>query len=105
MQFCNEPGCGVLVPRGRCAQHALVVQAVEAQTRRWCKLVRWQRLREAVLRDDPFCRICRTHGRHTLTTEIDHILKHEGDPRRFWDRANLQGLCHTCHTAKTRRGE
>ena len=87
MQFCNEPGCGERVDRGRCTVHARLVRAGDAETRRWCKLVRWQRLRAAVLRDDPLCRTCLRHGRNVLTTEIDHILKHEGDPRRFWDRA------------------
>jgi 5-methylcytosine-specific restriction endonuclease McrA len=36
--------------------------------------------------------------------EVDHIVKHEGSDHRFWDRANLQALCPTCHVAKTKRG-
>jgi 5-methylcytosine-specific restriction protein A len=58
-----------------------------------------------VLQDEPFCRECRSQGRKVLTVDIDHIVKHDGNPLRFWDRQNLQGLCKRCHTAKTTRGE
>jgi len=108
MQFCSEPGCGVLVPRGRCPahtprdRHAL---ASYAATHRWYGTEAWQRLRADVLRNEPFCRSCRAQGRKVLTAEIDHILKHDGDPGLFWDPSNLQGLCKPCHTAKTARGQ
>lgn len=108
MQFCGEPGCGVLVSSGRCATHAPRVRSARAgyaETHRWYGTVRWQRLRADVLREEPFCRSCRHAGRKMLTQEIDHIVKHAGDPARFWDRANLQGLCKACHTAKTARGQ
>ena len=75
------------------------------QAHRWYGSARWQRLRAVVLQDEPFCRACRTQGRKVLTVDIDHIVKHDGNPLRFWDRANLQGLCKGCHTAKTARGE
>ena len=108
MQFCGEPGCGVLVPRGRCPTHAPRDRATRpgyAAVHRWYTSRRWQDLRGHVLREQPFCQVCRALGRKTVTAEIDHIVKHDGDPGRFWNRANLQGLCKPCHTAKTARGD
>jgi 5-methylcytosine-specific restriction endonuclease McrA len=28
---------------------------------------------------------------------VDHIVPHEGDEALFWDQANWQPLCKTCH--------
>lgn len=108
MQFCNEPGCGVLVPSGRCPTHApraRLLNLAYAKANRWYSSTRWRRLRRLVLLDEPFCRTCRAQGRLTVTIDIDHIRKHDGSPALFWDRANLQGLCKACHTVKTTRGE
>lgn len=108
MQFCNEPGCGVLVPNGRCPTHAprgRLTRQDYAKVHRWMVSARWLRLRAQALRDEPFCRQCRARGRKVLTVDIDHIVKHNGNAVRFWDRSNLQGLCKPCHTVKTNRGE
>jgi len=107
-QFCSEPGCGVLVPFGKCDAHrprARLADVDYAQVHRWYGSARWQALRRDVLQADPFCRSCRDRGVKALTVDIDHIVKHDGDPLRFWNRANLQGLCKRCHTIKTSRGE
>ena len=71
----------------------------------WYRSKRWQDLRASVVRDQPFCRRCHAEGRRVLTVDVDHIQKHQGDPDRFWNRDNLQGLCKPCHTRKTVRGE
>jgi len=108
MQFCSEPGCGVLVRNGRCVAHApraRLTQLAYAKAHRWYGSARWRRLRADVIQVEPFCRACLVAGRQTLTHDIDHIRKHEGNPVLFWDRANLQGLCKVCHTVKTSRGE
>ena len=107
-QFCSEPNCGVLVPNGKCDAHrprARLLRQDYAQVHKWYGSARWQRLRADVLQADPFCQSCRTRGLKVLTVDVDHILKHDGDPQRFWNRANLQGLCKRCHTLKTVRGE
>jgi len=94
MQYCVQPGCSVLVRRGRCRQHN--------QPKLWYAQVRWFRLRAQVLVEAAYtCAQCR---RVTRTLEVDHIVKHDGDPTRFYDRANLQALCSTCHIEKTKRG-
>jgi len=106
MQFCPEPGCSALVSSGWCPAHTRHQRggAAYAAVHRLYTSARWLRLRAEVLRAEPFCRACQAQGRRTLTAEIDHVRKHEGDPGRFWDRSNLQGLCKACHTAKTARG-
>jgi 5-methylcytosine-specific restriction protein A len=108
LQFCRVPGCGVLVSSGACPAHAPRERATRldyALVHRWYGSARWQRLRREVLHEEPFCRHCRNAGRKVLTVDIDHIVKHDGDPVLFWDRQNLQGLCKSCHTVKTSRGE
>ena len=107
MQFCGEPGCGVLVPSGKCVTHTRTFRNARPAYpgERWYDTARWARLRMRVIQDDPFCRHCRAHGVKRLTTDVDHIVKHNGDPVLFWDRRNLQGLCKGCHTIKTSRGE
>jgi 5-methylcytosine-specific restriction enzyme A len=73
--------------------------------RRWYYTVAWRQLRATVLDDNPLCVSCQSHGVVAIATEIDHIAPHRNDPGRFWNRANLQGLCASCHGRKTGRGE
>jgi len=105
MQFCAAPGCSVLVPKGRCPTHALAQEHARPNrvVRRWYYREQWRRLREQVLVAAGYtCALCGVIH-HQL--EVDHIVKHEGDPALFWDITNLQVLCAPCHTRKTGRGE
>lgn len=107
-QFCKAPGCSVLLPVGRlrCDSHARRDRVDSATlVKPWYRSARWSALRLEVIQAEPFCRACLTVGLRVLTVDVDHIRKHDGDPVRFWDRSNLQGLCKSCHTRKTRRGE
>jgi 5-methylcytosine-specific restriction protein A len=101
MQFCSEPGCHVLVARGHCAAHTRYTRATYTQAHRWSNTVRWHRLRAEVRMAEPFCRACLAEGRNVLMTDVDHIVPHDGDAGRFWDRNNLQSLCKSCHSRKT----
>ena len=109
LTMCLEPGCGVRVPFGRCLAHARrAPQRLEAdrdnvEIRRWYRTARWANLRQAVLVDAAYT--CASCGVVQVRLEVDHVTRHDGDPARFWDRANLQALCPTCHAAKTNRGE
>ena len=50
--------------------------------------------------------MCLADGRLMPATEVDHIERHGNDPRRFYDPANLQGLCadhHRSYKAKQER--
>lgn len=94
LRYCTQPGCPVLVVRGRCAQHH--------EGKRWYHVQRYRRLRLRVCVDQAFT--CASCGQVQVQLEVDHIVKHDGDPRRFFDRTNLQALCPTCHSRKTMQG-
>jgi 5-methylcytosine-specific restriction endonuclease McrA len=56
-------------------------------------------MRMAILERDGFrCRECGAHGR----LEIDHVKPVRTHPKLAWDPDNLQALCASCHTKKTR---
>lgn len=61
---------------------------------------RWKDLRRLVIAEEPLCRVCLSNGETSATCEIDHMIPLElgGAP---YDRTNLQGLCHECHSRKT----
>ncbi|MDF1716189.1 MAG: HNH endonuclease signature motif containing protein [Antarcticimicrobium sp.] len=60
---------------------------------------RWKVLRMAILERDGFrCKSCGARGR----LEIDHIKPVRTHPERSYDPLNLQALCPSCHTRKTR---
>lgn len=65
---------------------------------------RWQTLRSRFLRRFPLCVECRSAGRLTPATVIDHVIPHRGDDRLFWDETNWQPLCKQCHDKKTGAG-
>jgi 5-methylcytosine-specific restriction endonuclease McrA len=103
--LCLVPGCPVITTARHCPQHA--VQAEHARpnygVRRWYRTARWRALRAQVLREAAYqCGECH---QVTAALEVDHRVKHGGDRRLFWSRANLQALCSPCHGRKTKRGE
>jgi 5-methylcytosine-specific restriction protein A len=64
---------------------------------------RWRRARQAFLKRNPLCVACRAEGQLEAATVVDHVVPHRGDTRLFWDRANWQSMCKSCHDAKTAR--
>ena len=106
---CPVPWCRNLVRRGRCPQHTVTrtepAPRHNAAARRWYNTTRWATLRALVLREEPLCYTCAELGLTSASTDVDHMQPHRGNPGKFWDRGNLRGMCHTCHTRKTRRGE
>ena len=64
---------------------------------------RWRRARAAYLARHPLCVSCGAAGRLEPATVVDHIVPHKGDSVLFWDRANWQSMCKSCHDAKTAR--
>jgi 5-methylcytosine-specific restriction endonuclease McrA len=104
LSFCVVPGCSRLA-RGRCAVHKVIREHERRNwdVRRWYRTPRWRALRRLVFEGQDYrCAVCR---RVALRLELDHKVKHCGDPGRFWDRGNLQALCKPCHSAKSQRGE
>jgi 5-methylcytosine-specific restriction protein A len=61
----------------------------------------WQGYRAAYLRAHPFCVLCADEGLLTRATVVDHKVPHEGSRALFWNPANHQALCKSCHDAKT----
>lgn len=58
---------------------------------------RWQKARERYLEEHPLCAYCEKIGRTTAARIVDHIVPHRGDRELFWNQANWQPLCKTCH--------
>ena len=107
MRHCAAPGCSAIVRGGYCPDHARQRerQRPNADFRKLYYSARWVRLRASVLAEEPLCRECQAQGTIEPATDVDHIRPHRGNLARFWARANLQALCHACHSRKTQRGE
>lgn len=67
---------------------------------------RWAKARATWLgrAENRWCAPCRTAGRRSPATVVDHIVRHRrddgsSDPKLFWDTANWQPLCATCHNS------
>lgn len=106
---CATPGCrGFAEVRGRCPECASRAEQARAEEagRIWYNTSRWRRLRVEVLEAADYmcqCEACALEGRATAANTVDHRIPHRGDPRLFWDRANLQAMSAECHSAKTAR--
>lgn len=70
------------------------------RTNRWRQMRIW-----ALLRDDFKCRKCEVWVTQAgkRRAEIDHIKPHKGDKALFFDMNNVQTLCKSCHSKKTRQ--
>ena len=66
---------------------------------------KWQQAREAYLRENPLCVMCRDDGAVTAATVVDHIEPHKGDQALFWNRRNWQSLCASHHSGAKQRME
>ena len=66
---------------------------------------RWQKAREYYLKKHPLCALHERVGFFVDATELDHIIPAKKAPELFWDRNNWQGLCKSCHSRKTAKGE
>ena len=126
---CREPGCPVLshdkADRGYCTEHQWRLQ--EAKLRRkqtnrraaqranqkrradeeqskldsFYNSALWKKVRMAHRTREPLCRHCHIAGRVTAGNVVDHIIERR-DGGADYDPANLQTLCHACHSIKTK---
>lgn len=69
------------------------------------KRVRWLKLRERVLTEQPLCVFCLLSEEIEPATVVDHIKPHKGNEELFWDEANLQPLCKPHHDGDKQRME
>lgn len=58
---------------------------------------RWVKGRRQHLSKHPLCEYCRRRGLVAAAAVVDHKIPHKGDERLFFDPANWQSLCKTCH--------
>lgn len=104
---CRHPGCCELVSEGYCDAHRPRGdrRSEESQSWRWLYFTdEWRdELRPTQLMCEPFCRECAKRGLRVKATDVDHIVDHKGDLALFRDPANLESLCHSCHSRKTMR--
>lgn len=111
---CRYTGCRALVygREGFCDAHRRQTYRTQkqhvsqdyAERNRFYQRVAWKRLRAAHLQNEPLCRACRRAGRLVEAVAVDHITPFQSpdDPLAL-EATNLQSLCSSCHSAKTRR--
>ena len=64
---------------------------------------RWKRASKS-FRSSPkgaLCAYCSARGLVVPSAIVDHVNPHNGDLALFWDSNNWQGLCWSCHSAKS----
>ena len=108
MRPCSHPGCPALTTGGPCPTHARQREHRRDNyaVRRWYRTAKWQAIRRRVLHEEPCCPDCQQEtGRVVESQDVHHKQRHGGDRRRFFDRRNLQALCHVHHARRTARGE
>lgn len=65
----------------------------------------WVCCRAAYLSTHPLCNDCYAIGRVRVAGEVHHTVKVRDDPSRRLDWEVLIGLCKSCHSRRTGRGE
>lgn len=101
---CKRVGCVALTRDVYCDEHKPSDKRREGVTWRYLYNTRkWKEMRALHLLMSPFCVDCVRDGKRTRATDVDHIRDHKGNKRLFYDKNNLQSLCHSCHSKKTMR--
>lgn len=106
---CSWPGCPELTDGRYCPEHERRAMRdynrygrPESHRRRYGN--HWKRIRDAFLREHPFCEMCRRDGRATAADTVHHIVPLSEGGSNEWD--NLMALCHSCHSRlHARRGD
>jgi 5-methylcytosine-specific restriction protein A len=101
---CSYPRCRRVSSKRYCDEHGRVSEAEDRKERGTSAQrgydARHRRWRSMVLARCPICKMCG----EALATVADHIIPL--DPRSpsygDWSLENGQGLCHRCHTIKTK---
>lgn len=113
---CAYPACGKAVPAADrfCERHRKANAARINRERQEDPVKRarnafydskaWKDLRAWQLAAFPLCRHCELAGRLVSATVADHIIERKSGGAEL-DAANLQSLCKSCHSKKTRRDE
>lgn len=117
LAYCATPGCAQRVPSGHCAQHRAQRDHIRGSRHQRGYTSRWARYSHRRLARLPLCgqredgarygehSVCTQQGRLEPATCTDHIVPHHGDQGLFWQVANHQSLCTSCHSLKTAHEE
>lgn len=78
--------------------------------RGWYKTARWQKLARAVFeRDHYICQrsgvVCTGKAPAPNSPVANHKTPHRGDPKLFWDPANIETVCKRVHDSEIQREE
>jgi 5-methylcytosine-specific restriction enzyme A len=95
---CAQPGCPVLVSKGRCPAHA---RPAWTSTNPVARITgrRLQQMRQRLFAKHPLCQLCEAQGRIALAVIRDHrVPLAEGGTD---DESNEQALCQSCSDTKT----
>ena len=93
---CLQPGCTLLVAKGRCPTHSRQYERYRGSAAKRGYGPRHQHWRKLVLGREPLCRDC---GKPA--TDADHIIPLSMGGT--WELENGAGRCHRCHSRKTAR--
>lgn len=98
---CKHQNCPKLTEGKYCDEHAKIYASdrVNATGRGYDN--RWRKARNTFLKANSLCVKCKELSKLRKATVVDHIKPHRGDKELFWDEANWQSLCKSCHDNKT----
>lgn len=98
-QACEYPGCRATQRGGRfCPRHRPRYRTPDHK--RVYQTKQWLKTRAVVLLKHPLCVACLRKGKTARATDVDHIVPRRSGGADTLD--NLQALCHSCHSQKTR---
>lgn len=74
-----------------------------AKFQRFYQSAKWQRTRLIKLAESPLCEMCISTGLTVPAYHVDHKIPLAEYYSKRLDFDNLQSLCHSCHSKKTKR--
>jgi len=74
-----------------------------AKFQRFYQSEKWKRTRLITLAESPLCEMCLVSGVTSPAVHVDHIIPLSEDYSKKLNYDNLQSLCHSCHSKKTKR--
>ena len=104
---CKHPLCPELIEAGErfCPRHKQPTSEYEKKRNSINSKVyntTWRKLRRVKLNNNPLCEICLAKGNVVQAGEVDHVKPVKEYPELMLCLKNLQSLCVTCHSKKTR---
>ena len=105
---CRVPGCSGTSNDGYCPEHTTSKYAYDHDRGNAAKRGfdhRWRTWRIGYLKRHPLCVDCSRHGIVRLARDLHHVKKLIYFPDLKYSEENILGLCQSCHSVRTSRGE